>query len=252
MSTAPSPASHMGPDIAPDLLNLRDVGGLRTTDGRTVRPGVLLRCATPAFVDEEQVARLVDELGVATRVDLRSEKEAAEATSAAFDAVAVEHLEVHAGEARWDFDSAHQSEWVAGHYLRFTEHSPDSLVAFARLVGDPGRSAVLAHCTAGKDRTGTAVALTLAAVGVHEDDVVADYARTEQAMPLLREQFTRLPSYQERLAALPAEAFGSTPEMMRRFLRLVEQTYGGARAYLRAHGLTDAELAGLERHLLSE
>ena len=203
MSTAPSPASPMGPDVAPDLLNLRDVGGLRTIDGRTVRPGVLLRCATPAFVDDEQVARLVDELGVATRVDLRSEKEAVEATSAAFDAVAVEHLEVHAGEAR-------------------------------------------------KDRTGTAVALTLAAVGVHEDDVVADYARTEQAMPLLREQFTRLPSYQERLAALPAEAFGSTPETMRRFLRLVEQTYGGARAYLRAHGLTDAELAGLERHLLGE
>ncbi|MEN8706493.1 MAG: tyrosine-protein phosphatase [Nocardioides marinisabuli] len=243
MSTAPSPA--------PDLLNLRDVGGLRTTDGRTVRPGVLLRCATPAFVDAEQVARLVEELGVATRVDLRSEKEAAEATSPAFDAVAAEHLEVHAGPARWDFDSAHQSDWVAGHYLRFTEHSADSLVGFARLVADPARTAVLAHCTAGKDRTGTAVALTLAAVGVREDDVVADYARTEQAMPLLREQFRQLPSYQERLEALPAEAFGSTPETMRRFLRLVEQTYGGARAYLRDRGLGDGELAALERQLLA-
>ena len=56
MSTAPSPASGTTQGTAPDLLNLRDVGGLRTTDGRTVRPGVLLRCATPAFVDDEQVA----------------------------------------------------------------------------------------------------------------------------------------------------------------------------------------------------
>ena len=86
------------------------------------------------------MARLVDELGVETRVDLRSQKEAAEATSAAFDAVAVEHLEVHAGEARWDFDSAHQREWVAGHYLRFTEgewflkggtDSPENLLGYA-------------------------------------------------------------------------------------------------------------------------
>ncbi|ANH38259.1 Tyrosine-protein phosphatase precursor [Nocardioides dokdonensis FR1436] len=238
------------PPVAPDLLNLRDVAGLRTTDGRTVRPGVLLRCATPAFVDDAQVERLVQDLGVQTRVDLRTQQEADEATSSAFDAVAVEHLEVHAGGRSWDFQSAHQADWVAGHYLRFTEHSPDALVAFARLVGDPARTAVLAHCTAGKDRTGTAVALTLAAVGVREDDLSADYARTEQAMPLLREQFRRLPSYQARLEELPAEAFGSPPEVMRRFLRLVEQTYGGARAYLRAHGLSDDELVTLEAQLL--
>ena len=252
MNDSPAPSLQPDPPIQrlPDLLNLRDVGGLRTGDGRTVRPGVLLRCATPAFVDAAQVERLVGELGVATRVDLRSEREAVEGTSAAFEPVAVEHLEIHAGERAWDYDSAHRADWVAGHYLRFTEHSADSLVAFARLVADPGRTAVLAHCTAGKDRTGTAVALTLAAVGVRADDLAADYARTQEAMPLLREQFRRLPAYQERLDALPAESFGSPPEVMHRFLALVDEAYGGARAYLRERGLRDDELAALEVHLL--
>ena len=42
---------------------------------------------------------------------------------------------------------------------------------------------VLVHCSVGKDRTGVTVALTLAAAGVDEAAVVADYARTETLLP---------------------------------------------------------------------
>ena len=42
---------------------------------------------------------------------------------------------------------------------------------------------VLVHCTVGKDRTGVTVALALAAAGVDEEAVIADYARTEGLLP---------------------------------------------------------------------
>src|SRR5699024_1373377 len=49
------------------ILNLRDVGGLRTGDGRTVRPGLLFRSATPFFLTADDATLLTTELGIRTR-----------------------------------------------------------------------------------------------------------------------------------------------------------------------------------------
>ncbi|SLJ82275.1 phosphotyrosine protein phosphatase ptpb [Mycobacteroides abscessus subsp. abscessus] len=46
------------------------------------------------------------------------------------------------------------------------------------------------HCAAGKDRTGWAVATLLRAVGVSEEDVLADYLRSNEAVPALRAMLT--------------------------------------------------------------
>ncbi|WP_417722509.1 tyrosine-protein phosphatase [Salipiger sp.] len=48
--------------------------------------------------------------------------------------------------------------------------------------------AVAVHCTAGKDRTGVAIALVLDLLGVSRDDIVADYLRTNAVRALLRER----------------------------------------------------------------
>ena len=53
-------------------VNVRDVGGLPTVDGRTTRPGVLLRSDNLQDLSAADVTRLVDELGLRTVVDLRS------------------------------------------------------------------------------------------------------------------------------------------------------------------------------------
>ena len=46
-------------------------------------------------------------------------------------------------------------------------------------AGTPANSAVLVHCTAGKDRTGVAIALLLDAVGADRSAVIDDYASSE-------------------------------------------------------------------------
>ena len=53
-------------------MNVRDVGGLPTVDGRRTRPGVLVRADNLQSLTERDVHRLVDELGVRTVVDLRT------------------------------------------------------------------------------------------------------------------------------------------------------------------------------------
>jgi protein-tyrosine phosphatase len=57
-------------------VNVRDVGGLPTVDGRVTRPGVLLRSDNLQDLTPPDVALLVDRLGLRTVVDLRSTGEA--------------------------------------------------------------------------------------------------------------------------------------------------------------------------------
>src|SRR5690242_3990616 len=56
------------------IFNLRDVGGLRTDDGRVVRSGVLLRSDSPHRIPPEEVG-VLDELGIGLVIDLRSRNE---------------------------------------------------------------------------------------------------------------------------------------------------------------------------------
>jgi protein-tyrosine phosphatase len=53
------------------------------------------------------------------------------------------------------------------------------------------------HCAAGKDRTGVICALTLTALGVPHDTIVADYELTNTAVDYL----ARLPAIKERMEA---------------------------------------------------
>jgi hypothetical protein len=94
-------------------------------------------------------------------------------------------------------------------------------------------------------------ALTLAAIGVPQEDIVADYSRSEQnvagaflAAVSRRAQAAGL-SEQER-----AVRFGAPPELMREVLAWLSERHGGASGYLRTHGMTDAELERLHGALV--
>jgi len=95
------------------------------------------------------------------------------------------------------------------------------------------------HCASGKDRTGVVAALTLTLLGVPEDVVVADFALTERARERLGRRLARRAS-----GPHPTwPAFGHTPpEIMRNFLRDLDETYGSVARYCREHLAVDDEL----------
>ncbi len=233
------------------LLNFRDVGGVRTADGGRVRTGRLYRSASPQFLDAAEAHRLVHDLGIRTRVDLRGRTEAREAPPPATVAAGIEtaHLPLYAGRRMVDAAPT-SSAAIAAHYLSYLEHAGDSLARMVRTLGDRPGLPALVHCAAGKDRTGAAVALVLAALGVDRDDVVADYARTSEHLGAIHAQLSGVPAYQQRLAAMPEEAFSAFPETMEVFLDRLAAEYGGARGYLRDRGVTAEELHRLAEALV--
>lgn len=118
---------------------------------------------------------------------------------------------------------------------------------------------VLAHCFAGKDRTGFTVATVLNAVGVPSDTVMADFLRSNDAIGPLRERI--LESVRARSADAPEiisfaearltdEVLGVREEYLDAAWRTLEESYGSPSGFLQAAGVTDADLAGLRATLL--
>ena len=83
-------------------------------------------------------------------------------------------------------------------YLRFPS-LPGSRRAVHRVVSLlADERPIITHCFAGKARTGFTVAVVLEAIGVPRDAVVADYLRSNDAVPQLR---TRLLEMMENPAS---------------------------------------------------
>ncbi|GAA1742012.1 tyrosine-protein phosphatase [Microbacterium paludicola] len=230
--------------LVPGAVNFRDIGGLPAGGSRT-RSGVLYRSGNLAGVDEVGGVAF-RELGVRRVIDLRSDDEVAHAPSRVGD---VETLRVplFLGSVTSFFV---EDISLAQMYRALLERSGDRLVTAIR--GILGAEPVVIHCTVGKDRTGITVALALAAAGVDEDAVVADYALTEQNLPAWRgdRMLARIREAYPDAKHLEELATKSPAPVMRDVLAQVRAEHGSAGDYLRAHGMTDDELAQLRRTLI--
>lgn len=156
-----------------DLPNLRDVAGLATVDGRTVRPGILLRSALPA-ADDTVPADLAWPPAVV--IDLRSPFELRHGHPLAHLEVRVVNLPLLEALR----PGVHNSDSLAALYHLVLDEAAHLLVDVVREVAHAD-GPVLVHCAAGKDRTGVSVALVLRLLGVPHEDVVGDYLLTEHA-----------------------------------------------------------------------
>ncbi len=192
--------------------NFRDVGGYRTGDGRTVKPGVLYRSASLAALTPQGMSAL-EKLRIAAIIDLRSTDERRADTSNWLAA---------AGMGYWTRDYAMDSMGLTGLFGDPAGLTPAKVNAalaegyrampkamapsyrelFARLTGTP-RGAVVVNCTAGKDRTGIATALVLTALGVPYETVREDFLLSNAAA---RSQFHSGVTMPPEMAAIPRES----------------------------------------------
>jgi protein-tyrosine phosphatase len=247
-------------------VNVRDLGGLPTEDGRETAVGRLLRADNLQELSASDVARLVRDIGVTTVVDLRSSAELASEGSAPLDAVpgvrhahhpvipevgaatdaAAEALLIRSREDKSRFPG----DPVCGHYLGYLEDRPDQVVGAVRSIAQaPG--AALVHCAAGKDRTGVVVALALTTAGVCPEAVIADYAATGERTGAILSRLRRSRTYGRDIDSVPAEAHQPRPETMAAFLEQMDARYGGITRWLTDHGLGADELDRLRVKLSS-
>jgi protein-tyrosine phosphatase len=234
--------------IVSGAVNFRDVGGLPAGGSRT-RTGVLYRSGNLARLDGEGLAALGG-LGIRRIIDLRADEEVSyEPSRVEGLAVQTQRVPLFLGSVASLFTDDISLEEM---YRRLIEDSAARVVEVVRgIVSD---QPVLVHCTIGKDRTGVTIALALAAAGVDDEAIVADYARTEGLLPEARNrsivEFLR--AMHPHSVHLEALATRSPAGVMRELLADVRERYGSAAGYLQAHGFSDEELARLRDVLIDD
>ncbi|GAA5025955.1 tyrosine-protein phosphatase [Microbacterium fluvii] len=255
------------------LHNFRDTGGTPLTGGGATRTGVLYRSDALNALTADGLAQFA-ESPIGVIVDFRTPTERAMAPdllpyARPFEVVELSILEGAMSTMAQDLMRAGGADpslvaqamamlpTLGELYIGMLQHGAAAFAEVARLVAastDDAPTAVLVHCTAGKDRTGVATALLLDAVGADRAAVVADYASSAENLAgvwadgmlatLERMGAPLTPALVELVTGTPAAAIEHA-------LGWVDAEHGGSAGYLRSGGLTDAELASLRGRLAS-
>jgi protein tyrosine/serine phosphatase len=251
--------------------NVRDLGGLPTADGRAVQFRRLIRSDSLQDLSPDDVRYLVDDLRVRAVADLRTGVEVAGEGPGPMNReplVRVEHLSLFPEPDEVEVDASDDGPivlpWqerdeqateddrrpgVSGIYLGYLDDRADSVLAALRLIAHSD-GATIVHCAAGKDRTGTIVALALAEVGVDRAAIVEDYALSAERVEAIIARLVARRTYAGDLDDEPVDKHKPRSATMERMLATLDEEYGGVSAWLRAHGWTDEDAAALRRKLL--
>ncbi len=236
-------------------MNARDLGGLPTRSGATIRHGALVRSESPEYLTETGERALVAH-GIRTIVDLRLPDEAARSPyfflGRQNHGIRYVNLSLlNPDPSAWGPPTATLPP-LAQDYQDMLDRSGAQVGAIMRSIANAEEGGILVHCAAGKDRTGLVVALLLDLAGVPRDVIAADYALSSEN---LRE---RQQAWVEEAPAERAEREamilrGTTlPEVMLDVLAYLDARYGGTEGYLRACGCGHEHVARIRARLLAE
>lgn len=246
-------------------LNFRDIGGMRAADGAIVRPGVVYRSEGPASFFDEHHAEL-GTLGFRTVCDLRSEVERIEAPNNwCGPGCRLLNLDMNTdlraqGDDIWDSlrsePTPHNARRVMMENYRMM---PAALLPHVRLIAGAlieRDTPILIHCTAGKDRTGVAIALLLCLLGVGEEDIIADYRKSDVFGENMRIAGSIERGFQKTFGFVPSEAvvaalIGAHDDFLLAALDVVARDWGSIDLYFEAGEVCGAERARIRSALLN-
>lgn len=219
-------------------MNLRDLGGYPTKDGRVTAWGRNFRSACPQGLCEADIEYARDTLGITTVIDLRGEFELGVQPCglAGVDGINYRNIPLLS-----DFEYGMDKFGGESYYL-MAEHIPSMSELFRTIANAPG--AVLFHCTAGKDRTGMTAAILLMLAGVEDIDIVADYQVSRTYIdPLVQYLKVNYPQ-------MPQHAGESPVEFIREFMERFRERWGGVESYFDYLGLSADEIERLKNRMI--
>ena len=229
--------------VIPGAFNVRDLGGLPTTDGRTTSRGRFVRSDRLSGLPDEGREALFAH-GMRTVVDLRTTEETTEepcslADDARFD---YRHHNLEGDEPIPGFVLSLDSRKLANAYTALLAARGPAIRDVFAALGDGDGSPAVFFCAGGTDRTGMIAALVLGLSGVTDEAIAEDYSLSAQGL-VDRFLADGAPSWMppQDLASGRALATLARRDTMLNLLRLLRRDYGDATSYLRSIGVTAGE-----------
>ncbi|MFC8001989.1 tyrosine-protein phosphatase [Streptomyces olivaceus] len=240
------------PSTEPSLTgvrNLRDLGGLPTEDGRRVRQGVLFRSGHLAHATAEDGVFLAS-LGLHTVFDFRNAADRKlEGPDVELPGVRNVNLPLSDpadGAEFWKMvrdgdldqlrgilaDGKGATRMTGSYRAIIKERTAEHSRVLHALAEDSVPA--LMHCSAGKDRAGLSIAVTLLALGVGREAVVEDYLKSNATHRRykVRRSSTAASAYSPEVMELLSPLFDARAEYLTAAFDVVDETWGGVDAYL--------------------
>jgi protein-tyrosine phosphatase len=256
------------------ISNARELGGYKTRDGKTVRKGVLLRSAALTDASQDELNSLIDDYNLSAIIDLRANYELAEEPEPVIDGIAQYNFKIMdeqlmAGRAASISDiltdpnvdpitrmtAILKAEVISDQmYVEFLQGDIGKAGYkdfFRVLLETPEGSAVLWHCTNGKDRTGVAAMLLLGVLNVDDETIMKDFLLTntffEAEISAMRNQLKAYIQDEAMLEELLVAGKGVYAPYMQNALDYINENYGNIPSYVKTElGLTDADIVKLQ------
>ncbi len=264
MTKIREPRRHLDLDGA---INVRDLGGYATADGKSTRWKTLLRADNVGGLPAESQAALAD-YGVRTVIDLRRDSQIENLGNVFAESpqVTFYHQQMVSDDTPEEMAASSDvaESWIrrmgdlegsplrAANYCMRLDTRQEAIRETLSTLAAPGTLPALFHCQAGKDRAGIMAALLLGIAGVSYETIAEDYElsgyyRWRASLP--EREIT------EPYEGAPPEAFdaegyetyrqGSPAESMATVLEYLDERYGGIEGYVRDAGLTEDEITAL-------
>ena len=240
--------------------NFRDLGGIRTADGRLVKPGLFIRGGHLAGITDGDI-ELLAKIGPKTVIDMRTPEEESDNPDKAIPGSELIKLPLFSARtAGLSREKGSTLEALAGNcsskdeLFRLTPDLAAIYPLMARL-DEPvaalskvmhiivenavdGR-ATLYHCTAGKDRTGVVSLLILTALGVDYDTIMRDYLFTNKAVRAEADKYylkLLISTRSRNVASKFRDCFVARRRYMDSFVEEINAKYGSVNGFI-ADGL---------------
>jgi protein-tyrosine phosphatase len=234
-------------------LNFRDAGGYKTKEGKHVITGRVFRSAAISKLTDADMQVMAGK-HIRTVVDFRGVKESAAAPDKLLPAT--DYLLCPAGS-----DSLPDAKQMAmlvkqGGFLEkfYGDASLPYYGArykpfFQKLLALPDTTALLYHCTGGRDRTGMATALLLYALNVPQQTIEADFVASNVYLAPMHEKMYKSMSQSMQLdTAAVRKEMELRPELLHIFFSAITRKYGTIEKFMELElGLGKKELAELRK-----
>lgn len=225
-------------------VNLRDLGGLKTKNGKRIKYKHFYRGASL----QEKNKTYIDKLHLHTILDLRSEGEVVGREDYVSEGChytrysGLKMLDNPQNQGNFDFSYLVQTgnifqlkQYMIDMYETMAIENPAFIALMNHLK--EGHTPLYFHCTAGKDRTGVSAALILLCLGVDEEAIYDDYLLSNTYRKEINEWL--LDKVDQRYREETKPLYYVQKDYLKKTLDKIKEIYGSYDAYFeKEHQIT--------------
>jgi protein-tyrosine phosphatase len=240
-------------------VNLRDLGGYRSTNG-IVRDRRIYRSAFTHFLTTTGLDYVSNIMGVRTVIDFRNALELEADGVSPFADYQISHRRLPVSgntsltpdeqQQRLDAFRKGTVDWGAMYRRMLTEASC-AYADFFHILAEQNAFPLIFHCTGGRDRTGLAAALLLGMLGVDDETIAHDYSLTGAALLPHIDRFVRVMAEMDLTKDEWQRLVATTGEPILELLADIRNAHGSIPQYLQSIGIDDAVQGRIRDQLIA-